>query len=302
MLTRTMRSLFALLTTVALVFTGSGQAGSAEQPTYTNAVSDSYSDTYADPAIIQGKDGWWYLYATADPLRAGGPSVVGHISRTRDFVNWEYRGPIFTDKNRPSYATRSAGLWAPDVRYINGQYVMYFTVTDTTLNPGGDYAIGVATAPTPEGPWTSAPEPVIHPRGPAGEWYNTIDPSGFTDREGRQYLYFGGYYGGVHVVEMSRDGITPISDPIQLGHWDRYEGSYVVERDGWYYLFASSANCCAGPSTGYSVFAGRSRSPMGPFVDHEGRSLNDSVTGGSLVVTQNGNKWIGAGHLSLIHI
>ena len=33
---------------------------------------------------------------------------------------------------------------------------MYFTVTDTAANPGGDPGIGVATAPTPAGPWTAS--------------------------------------------------------------------------------------------------------------------------------------------------
>ena len=59
---------------------------------------------------------------------------------------------------------------------------------------------------------------------------------------------------------------------------------------------ASSANCCAGPATGYSVFSGRSRSPMGPFVDADGIPLVASKAGGTILVTQNGNRWIGAGH------
>ena len=47
-----------------------------EHGTYTNPVSESFADTYADPAVIQGKDGWWYAYATADPLRAGDPPGI----------------------------------------------------------------------------------------------------------------------------------------------------------------------------------------------------------------------------------
>ena len=77
---------------------------------------------------------------------------------------------------------------------------------------------------------------------------------------------------------------------------NRYEGSYVVRHGGWYYLMGSAANCCAGPTTGYSVFAGRSRSPLGPFVDADDISLLDSRVGGTPVLTQNGNRWIGAGH------
>ena len=66
-------------------------------------------------------------------------------------------------RNRPSWATATSGLWAPDVRYVDGRYVIYFTVTDTTLNPGDDSAIGVATAPTPVGPWTPTDAPVVDP-------------------------------------------------------------------------------------------------------------------------------------------
>ncbi|HEY6739526.1 MAG TPA: family 43 glycosylhydrolase, partial [Actinopolymorphaceae bacterium] len=68
--------------------------------------------------------------------------------------------------------------------------------------------------------------------------------------------------------------------------------------DGWYYLFASSANCCAGPTTGYTVFVGRSRSPLGPFVDKYGDSMLASRTGGTPVIAPNGNKFIGTGHHS----
>lgn len=264
---------------------------------YTNPVSSSFADTYADPAVIQAKDGWWYAYATADPLRAGDEPGIGHVARTKDWDTWEYRGTIFDETNRPSWAEPNAGLWAPDVRYIDGQYVFYFTVTDTTLNPGGDSAIGVATSDSPEGPWVSAQEPIVAPRSDGGGgFYWTFDPAGFTSSDGRQWLYYGSYFGGLHVTEVSADGLRPVGAPTQVGQWDRYEGGYVVEHQGWYYLTASSANCCAGPATGYSVFSGRSQDPRGPFLDAEGLDLNASVTGGTTMLTQNGNDWIGAGH------
>ncbi|MDQ3527711.1 MAG: family 43 glycosylhydrolase, partial [Actinomycetota bacterium] len=177
---------------------------------YTNPVSSSFADTYADPAVIQAKDGWWYAYATADPLRAGDEPGIGHVARTKDWDTWEYRGTIFDETNRPSWAEPNAGLWAPDVRYIDGQYVLYFTVTDTTLNPGGDSAIGVATSDSPEGPWVSAQEPIVAPRSDGGGgFYWTFDPAGFTSSDGRQWLYYGSYFGGLHVTEVSADGLRP---------------------------------------------------------------------------------------------
>jgi hypothetical protein len=290
----------AILATVGLMTATVPVAVARPAPrTYQNPVSSSFADTFADPSIIEAKDGWWYAYATSDPLREGAGEPVGlmHIARTRDFVNWQYQGTVFNAGNRPSWATTTAGLWAPDVRYIDGRYVLYFTVTDTTLNPGDDSAIGAATAPTPVGPWTPSGAPVIGPRpAPGGGFLWTFDPSGFTDVNGQRYLYFGSYFGGLWVTRVSEDGLTATGQPEMVAIDNRYEGSYVVRRGGYYYLMASSANCCAGPATGYSVFSGRSRSPMGPFVDADGISLEASRVGGTILVTQNGNRWIGAGH------
>jgi hypothetical protein len=87
-----------------------------------------------------------------------------------------------------------------------------------------------------------------------------------------------------------------VGAPTQVAIDNRYEGSFVVHHEGYYYLFASSSNCCAGPTTGYAVSVGRSTSPLGPFVDAHGVSLLASHVGGTPVVTQNGNRWVGPGH------
>ena len=120
---RRTRTTAALAATTVLAIAGAlgAPAGAAGEGTYTNPVSESFAGTYADPAVIQAKDGWWYAYATADPLKAGQPLQVGHIARTRNWVDWEYVGPIFTDANRPAWATKSASLWAPDCRLEAGR-------------------------------------------------------------------------------------------------------------------------------------------------------------------------------------
>jgi hypothetical protein len=295
-----------MITLLAAVVAVTGQPVAADpgqhRTTYRNAVSDAFSDTYADPAVIQAKDGWWYVYATADPLYSGGEFGLMHAARTKNFANWEYLGTVFPDRAAlPDYIADGALLWAPDIRYIAGRYVMYFTVTDTTLNPGGDPGIGVATSQSPAGPWTIEDEPIIAPRQRPGtaDFLGTIDPAGFTDIDGQNYLYFGGYNGGFWGTTVSADGLTAESEPAdytQVAIDNRYEGGYVVRHDGWYYFMASTANCCAGPTTGYSVYTGRSRSPLGPFVDAEGQSLLDPYVGGTNLIMQNGNRWIGAGH------
>jgi beta-xylosidase len=224
------------------------------------------------------------------------------MARSTDMVDWTYAGDAFSAENRPSWAAPDAGIWAPDVRYIDGRYVMYYGVTDTTLYPGrNDGAIGVATAPSPTGPWTDSGRPVVGPRpgargAEADDFLWTFDSTGFTDVDGKHYLYFGSYYGGISVTELTSDGLRAVGPTPRIAIDNRYEAAYVVRHEGWVYFFGSSANCCAGPTTGYSVYVGRSRSPLEPPVDRDGISLNESRVGGTVVITPNGNRWIGPGH------
>lgn len=295
---RRLRVLLALGTALLLLGNGATSvAAPVATRTYTNPISKSFADTFADPSIIHAKDGWWYAYSTADPLKAGAEPGIMHIARTKDFVTWHYQGTVFNDTNRPSWATETSGLWAPDIRYVGGRYVLYFTVTDTTLNPGDDSAIGIATSASPVGPWTATDQPVVAPRpGPSGGFQWTFDPAAFTDVNGHRYLYYGSYFGGLWVKRLSADGLSTVGAETQVAIDNRYEGSYVVRHGRWYYLMGSAANCCAGPTTGYSVFTGRSTSPLGPFVDAAGISLLTSRVGGTTLLTQNGNRWIGTGH------
>ena len=299
----------AILLLLALSLTGvallPGAAGAAPGA-YLNPVSRGFADTFADPSVIRAKDGYWYAYGTTDPLREGeGTRHIIPTARSSDLVNWTYVGDAFSESTLPGWAAPDAALWAPDIRYLDGTYYLYYVVTQTTVTPGpNDNAIGVATAPTPTGPWTDSGDPVVDPRpgasGNPDDFKWTFDPSEFTDRDGTRYLYYGSYYGGIFVTQLSADGTEAVGEPTMVAIDNRYEGAYVVRHGRWYYLFASEANCCAGPTTGYSVFAGRSESPRGPFVDRDGIPLVASRVGGTIVVTPNGNTWVGTGHNAVV--
>jgi len=294
----------ALIGTFAVPATSSG-AGAPAAPgstAYQNPVSEPFADTFADPSLVRGKDGWWYAYGTSDPLHEGeGTAHVLPMAKSRDLVSWQYVGDAMT--TRPAWAdtARNAALWAPDIRYVNGEYRLYYVVTETTVtDEPNDNAIGMATAPTPTGPWTDSGGPVVGPRrGGAGEPGNfqwTFDPSAVTGPDGSQWLFYGSYYGGIWVTQLSADGRRAVGEPTMVAIDNKFEGAYAVQRGGWWYLFASTANCCAGPTTGYSVQVGRSRSITGPYVDRQGVSLTTSRAGGTPTLVQNGNRWIGAGH------
>ena len=283
----------------------SPRAAQAGPGTYTNPVSRDFADTFADPAVIRAKDGYWYAYGTTDPLREGeGTRHIIPTARSADLVNWTYVGDAFTESTLPDWAAPDAALWAPDIRYLDGTYYLYYVVTQTDVtDEPNDNAIGVATSDSPTGPWEDSGGPVVGPRrgaGASGDFLWTFDPSEFTDLDGTRYLYYGSYYGGIFVTELSRDGTRAVGAPTQVAIDNRYEGAYVIRHGRWYYLFASEANCCAGPTTGYTVFAGRSASPRGPFTDRDGISLRTSRVGGTIVVTPNGNRWVGTGHNAVV--
>jgi arabinan endo-1,5-alpha-L-arabinosidase len=288
----------ALCAWVGLVV-GAGAANAAT--TYTNPVSQDFADTFADPSVIRAKDGYWYAFATADPLREGeSDRHLLPIARSADLVHWTHVGDVFMPGNRPLWADPNALFWAPDIRYHNGAYYLYYAVTQTTVTPEpNDSAIGVATAPTPAGPWKDSGAPVVAPRrasGVPGDFQATIDPAAFTDVDGTRYLYYGSFHGGIMVTELSPDGLKAIGEPTKVTIDNRYEAAYPIRHGDAYYLFASSSGCCAGPTTGYSVFVGRALSPRGPFVDRHGQSMLASRTGGTLVLAPNGNRWVGTGH------
>ena len=257
-----------------------GTASAAPLPTeYVNPVSRSFADTFADPSLLRAKDGFWYSYGTSDPLRSG--ETAAHrvpIARSTDLVTWEHVGDAFTDQTLPTWAAPDAAIWAPDIRFVDGQYRMYYVVTETMVtSEPHDNAVGMATAPTPVGPWTDSGAPVVAPRrgddGAPGNFTWNFDPSAVTNTDGSQSLFYGSYYGGVFEVPLTSDGTRTAGRPTMVAVDNKFEGAYPVHRDGYWYLFASTANCCAGPTTGYSVQVGRSRDVSGPYVDRDGNAL-----------------------------
>lgn len=286
----------------------------------------------SDPDVLEGPEGdpSWYLYCTGGPLRAdeiaqgGGQRWHGALGwhqipmfRSLDLVHWDYAGDAFDDD--PATATAplppalapGADLWAPEVERIGGRFYLFYTMTATVEDQGGmkdckpGSSIGYAVSDTPLGPWKAADAPLVPPRRPGGNCktsFWTIDPEVFSDAAGQYHIFYGGASGGIEGRKLlvGDDGaLTAPADsavPITIGNRWSFEGAEVVQVDGLYYLFASATNCCNGPQTGYSVVVGRSTNPTGPFIDRQGASLLDETVGGTPVLVQNGNRWIGPGH------
>jgi len=278
--------------------------------TYTNPLSLSDPKTGSvvscpDPAVIkqnQGSSNVWYLYCTGDPLNSNDKDANGNLKNhlissfnSADLIHWTYIGDVL--QSLPAWMGNvTTNLWAPAVKFFNNQYHLYY-VAPTTAQGGS--AIGVATSNSPAGPWTDSGNPVVAPE--PNPYNNSflravIDPDETQDASGQRYISYGSYNGGVSIRKLSADGLT--SDPTseqQIAIDNRFEGANFWQRNGYYYLFVSTTNCCNGPLTGYSVLVGRALTPTGPFLDQNGIPLNTFAPGGSFSIASNGNMWVGPG-------
>jgi arabinan endo-1,5-alpha-L-arabinosidase len=320
--------LSSVLMLAALAMPRTAPAQTTTPGTYTNplpitaaGIGNGTVESCADPTITKSpSDQYWYVFCTKDPLNdddkaAGGGYNFRNIPvlRSTDLVNWTYIGTVFNDANFPAWVEPSAGLFAPEIQFFGGTYYLYYSITNTKLEErGDDSAIGVATSTSLAGPWVDIGKPVVEPT-PAyccpDSRRATIDPE-VIEVDGQKYMFYGSYFGGVSARKLSADGFT--TDPasqVQITIDNRYEAPVVIPYNGFYYLFLSATDCCRGPLTGYSVFAGRSANILGPYVDKEGVSLLDEElpeqpsdgrffarVGGTPVISMNGNRWVGPGH------
>lgn len=284
--------------------------------TYTNPLSVETTtggafESCPDPAVIKGQavdDPFWYLYCTSNPLNGNDRTTTGRLNnhlvatlQSRDLVHWAYVGDAFLD--RPAWVSRNALFWAPDIQYFNGQYYLYYTTTDTLTDSRGS-AIGVATSANPTGPWVDSGGPVVESQPWSGRRFGrwVYDPTVVADADGQRYLFYGSFVGGISARRLSPDGLhaTAVGE-VQITVSGRYEGASVVRHGNYYYLFASSSECCNGALSGYSVFVGRATKLLGPYTDHDGVALlGGPQVGGTPVLSANGNRWVGPGHNTVI--
>jgi len=251
-----------------------------KETTYSNPV---YPGSMPDPTIIKGRDGNFYLYATED---------IRHtpICKSKDLVSWKLIGTAFSEDTRPTFEP-NGGLWAPDINYINDQYVLYYSMS--VWGGGNTCGLGVATAARPEGPFKDKGK--LFRSNEIGV-HNSIDPF-YIEEGGKKYLFWGSFF-GIYAIELADDGLG-----LKYGAEKRqvagtaFEAVYIHKKDGFYYMFASIGSCCEGVNSTYKLVVGRSTSLFGPYVNKEGKDMLDN--GYEIVIASN-ERFVGNGHCSEI--
>jgi arabinan endo-1,5-alpha-L-arabinosidase len=259
-----------------------------------------------DPALVVGEEGEpWFVYSTGD-VRVG--FGAPQIRRSDDGGRtWEQVGTAWDASDDPEWVREEidgvGNFWAPELIEHDGTWYLYYSASTFGSN---DSAIGLRTATTldpadPDFGWTDQGM-VLRSR--AGEdFYNAIDPGVVEDADGNPWMFFGSFWGGVHVVplEWPSGMVAGDAEPVRVATRagvpeNAIEAPYVVERDGWYYLFVSWDKCCSGVDSTYRIVVGRSRDVTGPYVDAAGRDM--SLGGGTEVLATSGSM-IGPGGQSL---
>lgn len=153
------------------------------RPLLTENLSPRMRHGYGDPAVLRvderdahgAADVWYYLVATSNDAPDSFP-----ILRSRDLQAWEFVGFVFPRGHKPPWAADGEGVsdyWAPEMHRVGGEFRVYFTARERER---GELCIGVATAPRPDGPFTTPDEPIL--RG------DVIDSHLLVDGDGTAYL------------------------------------------------------------------------------------------------------------------
>lgn len=264
---------------IYLVMTTKAEVG----PDYMNPV---FEPVLADPSIIKGDDGYYYVYGTEDDWGDGMGSRLVPILKSENLIDWDYAGEAFTEK--PNWK-EDGGLWAPDISYFNDTYYLYYS---QSVWGDSNPAIGVATSKKPTGPFEDHGK--VFDSKEIGV-NNSIDPQLFLDDDGTPFLFWGSWY-GIWGIELSKDGFTHTGEKFQIASRD-FEAPYLIKRDNYYYFFGSKGSCCEGQFSTYRVAVGRSESLRGPYLDKDGKDiLNTSGTD----ILVGGERFVGPGHNAII--
>lgn len=247
--------------------------------TYKNPILHA---DYSDPDVcVAGDD--FYMTASSFGCTPGLP-----ILHSRDLVNWRiinYALKELEPKEFYNSPQHGKGVWAPTIRYHNGEFYIYWG------DP--DFGIFMVKTKNPAGEWE---KPVLVKAGKG-----MIDPAPLWDEDGHVYLVHA-WAGSrsqmnsiITVCEMNAEGTKVINSPVLVfdgndGVNHTIEGPKFYKRNGYYYILAPAG----GVATGWQL-ALRSRNVYGPYeskiVMAQGQTNINGPHQGAWVDTPAGESW-----------
>lgn len=271
-----------------------------------------------DPSIIKA-DGMYYIFgshmdsAKSADLKNWEQFTTGVDANNLLFDNLfdgvEEGDPAaftFVGKNTENWYS----VWAPKVIYNKamGKYVMYFCTTSSYIKSN----ICFATADNVEGPYHyvdtflysgytygdckdgtmeqlmgTSPKPYTGASYDNNNWPNCIDPDVFYDEDGKMWMVYGSWSGGIFLIQIDEETGYPIyPEADEENHVDSYygkkllggyhnpiEGPHITYDpvSGYYYLFLSYGRLQA--KGGYQIRLFRCDTVDGTYVDAAGQDM-----------------------------
>ena len=200
-----------------------------------------------------------------------------HVFSSENLTDWQDHGMIISQQTVPWGNPTGYSMWAPDCVFKDGRYYFFFP---NAPKEGRGFAIGVATADRPEGPYTCEPEPI---KGVSG-----IDPCVLVDNDGQAYIYWSGMGirgaklksnmkeldGELQEIKMPRREGMPEMPPMKVGGQEMKglpdgfkEGPFAFRRGDWYYLTFPwvRGDTSNGANPTETLAYAMSKSPLGPW-------------------------------------
>ncbi len=280
--------ILSLCAMLALLATSCGQQ--KEKLQSDTPVEHSFENVSVhDPAVVKGEDGAYYIF---------GSHLA--VAKTDDLMNWTYINdkmkahssviPDVYEVMADAFAwSNSDTFWAPDViKLQNGKYCMYYC---SCQGDEPQSCIGIAYSDSVAGPYENQGLFLYSGAGAvemngfdsvyqATRDPNAVDPCVFYAPDGRLWMIYGSYSGGIFAKEM--DPVTGL--PLDMsdygtkllgGNHLRIEAPYVVYNPdtGYYYMFLSFGGLDS--DGGYNVRVIRSENPDGPYFDSMGQEMTE---------------------------
>ena len=241
--------------------------------TYINPIVNA---DFPDCDVIRVGDTYYFVGTTMYHF----PGAT--ILKSKDLVSWEYcANPLQQIDSNDAYNLLngrhhySQGQWASSLNYHDGKFYLYFICygrsgVDNTQNI-------LLTTSDPEGLWHM--EKMDEHYYDAG-WL-------FDDGEdGDGFLYVACGIGDIWVNKLNPNTLEKISSERVISVGNGCEGAHMYHIGDYYYIYATYG----GTEGSQTIF--RSRNPMGPYEEHEGRVFEKQhIHQGALVQTQTGEWW-----------
>lgn len=292
-----------------------------------------------DPSIVKGEDGKYYIFGSHMEAAESGDlrewkSFASGVDEKNPLFDNLFDGVSDGDPAAFTYVGKNEekwySVWAPDVIYNKamGKYVMYFCTTSSFIKSN----ICFATADDIKGPYTYQDTILYSGMNSKklgektniydfigekdfknytrmgqfnnSEYPNCIDPTIFYDADGRMWMTYGSWSGGIFLLEIDEKTGYPIHPKETImeeaatgdgslapgvdtdvyygkhligGLHNSVEGPYILYDpvSQYYYLFVSYGALTS--EGGYQIRLFRSKDVTGPYVDAKGENLGDAI-------------------------